>query len=138
MARLVLDASVTMAWCFIDEQDEFADRVLEVLVAGGVAVVPSIWSIEVTNAIVIGERRQRVSESEVARFLGLIEALPIDADPQTSSRSFMATLPLARTQRLSAYDAAYLELAMREGAILATLDARLKAAAEQVGVTIFA
>ena len=136
MRRIVLDASIAMAWCYEDEKNDLADRAFEFL-AGSKAVVPSLWAVEVVNAVASGERRQRATEAESARFFGLIEALPIDIDEQTASRAFGSTIGLARRHKLTAYDAAYLELAIREGLMLATLDSKLKAAAEQVGVPLF-
>ena len=90
------------------------------------ASVPPIWPLEVANAVAIGERRQRLAPADVMRFLELLRELPIEIDAQTAARALSHTLPLARTHRLSAYDAAYLELAMREKLILTTLDNRLR------------
>ena len=81
--------------------------------------------------------RLRLARADVARFLELLDALPIEIDDQTASRAFSHTLPLARAHSLSAYDAAYLELSMREGFVLATLDQRLRKAARAVGVAVF-
>jgi predicted nucleic acid-binding protein len=137
MESLVLDASVTMTWCYPDEQSDFAYRVLDKLEIWQ-AVVPSLWALEVANALVLGERRQRITPADIARFFELLRGLPIETDVQTVSRALGDTLQLARTHALSAYDAAYLELAMREGLVLATLDGRLKDAAKAVGIKVFA
>jgi predicted nucleic acid-binding protein len=93
--------------------------------------------VEVANALVVGERRQRLAASDIARFLELLNALSIETDTQTAPRALSGTLQLARTYGLSVYGAAYLELAMREGFELATLDGRLRDAAKKAGVRIF-
>jgi predicted nucleic acid-binding protein len=133
--NLVLDASVTLNWCYPDEHSDYAYHVLDALEKTQ-AWVPSLWAVEIANALVSGERRQRLTAADTARFLELIKGLSIETDTQTASRAF-DTLQLARTYALSAYDAAYLELAMREGLPLATLDERLKNAANVSGVAIF-
>lgn len=101
-------------------------------------MVPALWTLEIANALAVGERRHRLTASAIAQFLDLLENLPIETDPQTSSRAFDSTLPLARTHNLSTYDASYLELAMRENLVLATLDDKLKIAAKASGVGTFA
>ncbi len=136
MDGLVVDASITMTWCYPDEHSKFAYRVLDKL-EHRQALVPSLWSVEVANALVAGERRRRLSPSDIARFFELLKGLSIETDTQTASRALSDTLQLARTYVLSAYDAAYLELAMREALPLATLDAKLGNAAKAAGVKIF-
>ena len=135
MNGLVLDASVTLTWCYPDEHSAYAYRVLDLLEKVP-ASVPSLWPLEVANAVAIGERRQRLAPADVMRFLELLRELPIEIDAQTAARALSHTLPLARTHRLSAYDAAYLELAMREKLILTTLDNRLRKAAQGLGVAV--
>lgn len=137
MGHLVLDASITMTWCYPDEHSSFAFKVLDALEHRR-AIVPSLWAVEVANALIVGERRSRLSASDISRFFELLQGLSIETDTQTASRALSDTLQLARTYRLSAYDAAYLELAMREGFVLATLDERLKDAAKKAGVEVFA
>ena len=89
------------------------------------AVVPSIWSLEAANATIMGERRKRLDEARSRRFFVLLEALPIILDEETGTRAFGDTVALARTYQLSAYDAAYLELAIRRGAAPALAVERL-------------
>jgi predicted nucleic acid-binding protein len=132
----VLDASVAMAWCFEDEGTPDADRVLSTL-ERDVALVPSIWPLEVANALCVAERRKRLQASDSARFAELLYALPITVEPAPLERVLGPVLALARAQGLSSYDAAYIELAMREGLLLATLDGRLRASAKRVGVRGF-
>jgi predicted nucleic acid-binding protein len=133
----VLDGSVTMAWCFDDEATPYTDGVRDRLAIAR-AVVPTIWPLEVANAALVGERRRRLDEARTVRFLALLGDLPIVVDDRTSGRAFGAIAHLARAHNLSAYDAAYLELAMRRALPLATLDAKLIAAARAVGVPLMA
>jgi predicted nucleic acid-binding protein len=129
----VLDCSVTMAWCFEDESSAFADRVQDLL-SDMRAVVPAIWPLEVANVLLVSERRERLDEARSRRFVELLAGLPIDIDEHTGRHALGATVHLARAHAISSYDAAYLELALRLGLPLATLDDRLKAAAVAVGV----
>ncbi len=131
----VVDASVALAWHFEDETSEYADRVLERL-RRDAAVVPSVWLLEVANALAVAERRGRLSPARVARAVELFSELPITASDLPVSAAFGMVLNLARAYGLSAYDAAYLELAMREGLPLATQDDALRAAAGAVGVPL--
>lgn len=133
---IVLDASVALTWCYPDEHSVFAYKVLDHLERGK-AAVPALWAVEIANALVTGERRHRLTEAEVAKFLELIQGLPLETDSQTAPRALTATRHLARSYTISAYDATYLELAMREGLTLATLDIPLKNAAKAAGVKLF-
>jgi predicted nucleic acid-binding protein len=135
-AEFVLDCSVTMAWCFDDEATPYTDGVRDCL-ADHQAVVPSIWPLEAANAAIMGERRKRLDEARSSRFFVLLQALPIVVDDETSSRAYSDVVHLARNYRLSAYDAAYLELAIRRGLPLACLDGKLKTAATSAGVVFF-
>jgi predicted nucleic acid-binding protein len=135
--EFVLDTSVTLSWFFKDEANEYADAVRDGL-SRGRAVVPSLWFLEVANALVIGERRGRSTPAQAATWLGLLGALPIVGDGETGTRAWSDTLGLARSQNLTSYDAAYLELAMRRGLPIATLDARLRTAAAAVGMPLYA
>ena len=135
MTQLVLDASVALSWCFADEENPCGRMVLGMLREAD-AVVPAIWPLEIANALVVAERRHRLKLTETSRFLSLIEGLDIVVDPGTSARAFGETLSLARRHGLSAYDAAYLELALREDLPLATLDRDLGNAARKLGVKL--
>jgi predicted nucleic acid-binding protein len=136
LSRFVLDNSVVMAWYFEDEANAYTDAILEAM-AEGEALVPAIWSLEVANVLLVGERRGRSSEARTSRFIALLEALPIRVDAATPQRALSEILTLAREQRLSTYDAAYLDLAMREGVPLATLDQALRRAADACGVRVW-
>ena len=137
MSQFVLDCSVTMAWCFEDEADAFADAVMNALSRDNEALVPSIWPLEVANVLLTAERKGRSSAADSNRFLELLQALPVRVDAQTGARAFGPTLAFGRDLGLTAYDAAYLELAVRHGVPLATRDARLKAAGRRSGVRLF-
>ncbi|MDA8231592.1 MAG: type II toxin-antitoxin system VapC family toxin [Magnetospirillum sp.] len=132
--KFVLDASVALAWCFEDTANPAAERALDALAAGGEAVVPPLWRLEMANVLVIAERRKRLTEADTARFLGLLESLPIQAAPDRGGTA--AIVALARAHGLTAYDTAYLDLAQRTGLPLATLDGQLAEAARAAGVTV--
>ncbi len=134
--RFVLDCSVVFAWFFGDESDAYADAVANSLPRSA-ALVPSLWHLEVANTLVVGERRNRCTAAQATAFLSRLAQLPIQIDEQTARVAWSAALPIARSQKLSAYDAAYLELAVREGLGLASLDERLQAAAAALGVPRF-
>lgn len=131
----ILDASVTMAWVFQDEAVPYANRVLALLSSDS-ARVPGIWPLEVTNAILNAERRQRVRPSNAARFTALLRALPIHVVDTSIDHALDRILSVARGNNLSAYDASYLDLAMQAGLPLATQDERLRAAAAAVDVPL--
>jgi predicted nucleic acid-binding protein len=133
--RFVLDGSVTLAWLFLDEQDPYADAIIDKL-PNLEMLVPRIWHLEVANVLRIGERRKRCSQADTAQWLSYLAGLPIMVDAWTEAHAWSDTVSLARQHALTAYDAAYLEIAIREGVALATLDAQLKAAAQAVGVPI--
>ncbi len=137
MTRFVLDCSVSMSWCFDDEANEYADSVLNSLQTIS-ALVPNLWAIEATNVLLVAERRKRITPAQSIRAIALLQALPIFTDENSPQQTMSATLDLARSHGLSAYDAAYLELALREGIALATLDKRLAQAAQECGVELFA
>jgi predicted nucleic acid-binding protein len=132
----VLDGSVTLVWGFEDENDEYAEAILDRM-PGLQAYVPGLWHLEVANALVVGERRRRTTPADAAPFLAILGAFPITVDDETIARAWADTIHLARAHNLSTYDAAYLELALRRGLPLASLDDRLKAAAAAVGVPLF-
>jgi predicted nucleic acid-binding protein len=137
LSRFVLDTSVTVAWCFEEETTPYTEGVLNALVKGE-ALVPCLWPLEVSNVLVNAERRKRITRAKVTRFLQLLGDFPITVDTEGGARVFTEVLSVAREHDLSAYDAAYLELALRQGLPLATLDTRLRHAARRAGVELFA
>jgi predicted nucleic acid-binding protein len=136
LTGIVIDASVTLAWCFPDEASEYADGVL-VALEGHAILVPALWSIEITNAVLVAERRKRVKQSEMRRFVELLDGLTVIMDSQSVTESVSNILPIAREYGLSAYDAAYLDVAIRHGVPLATLDSALQKAGRKAGIEIF-
>lgn len=135
MSRFVLDASVALAWCFDDESTKETNGLVDQARDYG-ACVPSLWHLELTNVLLQAERRGRITPADIAVRLRLLGALPIETDTETHLRATRETLILARAERLTAYDASYLELAMRRGLPLATRDRDLRAAAKRLGVAV--
>lgn len=134
MKLFVLDCSVTMGWVFDDEKTDYTEAVLNSL-AENKAIVPYLWELEVVNVLIVAERRGRITQAQTAHALSLLSSLPILMD--TSAKHGLTTIStLAREHQLSAYDAAYLELALREGAAIATLDKKLECAAQNCGVKL--
>ena len=136
MPRFVLDASVTLAWCFEDEASEWTDLLLARLKAGDQATVPAHWPVEVVNALLVAIRRGRIPREKGTRFFEDLCALPIPVDPKSTESAFDRVFPLAEQHGLTIYDAAYLELATREGIPLATLDSDLQRGARAAGVVL--
>jgi predicted nucleic acid-binding protein len=134
--EFILDCSVTMAWYFKDEANAYAKAVRRSLTEAA-AVVPALWPLEVANIVVLGERRQRSTEAEASKWLRYLQMLPIRVDDETAARAWSDILHVARLYDLSAYDASYLELAIRLALPLASLDDKLKATAASAGVADF-
>lgn len=132
---LVLDASITLAWYFDDEGTEATDAVLNDVVAQG-AVVPTLWRLEVANALQMALRRERITSGYRDAALADLAQLDIRVDPETSDHAWAATLQLADRHRLTLYDAAYLELAQRRRLALATMDGALQHAAKLCDVSV--
>jgi predicted nucleic acid-binding protein len=121
----VIDNSVVVARCFEDETSPYTEGVLDRL-GGTQALVPAIWPLDVANVLLIVERRDRLSEAQTAHFAQLLEVLPILVEEAEVARTLGPVLAVWRAHRLSAYDAADLELAARQGLPLATQDRRLR------------
>ncbi len=140
--NFVLDASVTLTWLLGDSKPAdraYANGVLEAMKRDDThAEVPVTWSLEVSNVIARAEAKGLVEEAQSGAFLEMLANAPIHADGATHVQALDSTLNLARRYRLSAYDASYLELALRAGLPLATLDADLTKAARKAGVKRFA
>ena len=134
--NFVIDASMALAWCFADEGGEYAITVLDAL-RSSEAVAASIWPLEVVNGLLTAERRGRIDAAAAAGYTRLLLALPIVIDPVARGRTFEVTHALGRKHRLTSYDAAYLELAIRLAVPVATLDAPLRAASVVEGVGAF-
>ena len=134
-AAFVLDCSTTIAWHFEQEATVITRRVKE-LISSQSAVVPPLWYLEVINTLARAERAGRTRRDEVDEFLCDLEALDIQADNDPPQTTFTQVLPLYREHGLTAYDAAYLEVALRRKLPLATLDNELRATAKKAGVKL--
>ena len=135
MGLCVLDASATFPWLFEDEASPAADALLDRVTEHG-AVVPALWFLECANGLATAERRGRIDGGGIAKAIGLLRRLPLVVDDAAPPRALDAVLDLARAHRLTAYDAGYLDLALRRGLPLATGDAPLRAAADAAGVAL--
>lgn len=131
----VLDASIALSWCFSDEATELTSFLLEKLESEK-AHVPQLWTLEVGNILIGAERKKRITYANIVEFLSLIEDLDIQVDYETSDKGFREILFIAHSEKLTTYDACYLELAMRLGIPLATKDTDLKHAAKRLGVAV--
>jgi predicted nucleic acid-binding protein len=131
--RFVIDASIAACWCFRDEEHPRADTAFTLLQEESDVITPFLFWFEIRNAALLGVRRKRITEGEMAAFLSRLENMIIGfaALPETA-----AVFALAHRHRLSFYDAAYLELAMREGCALATLDEAIAKAARAEGTPL--
>jgi len=135
MSKFVLDCSVAAAWCFEDEASELTDALLEKVRDFG-AVVPSLWLLEITNVLLTAERRKRIAVNEATIRLELLRILPISIEHPNQADVFNSVITLARVEGLTSYDATYLELAIRQGLPLATLDKKLAQAARNVNIEV--
>jgi predicted nucleic acid-binding protein len=131
----VLDNSVALTWCFEDERTPATRALLEQVAETG-ALAPGLWPLEALNALLMAERRDRLDASRRRRLAGFLRALPISIDDETPQQAWTTTMSLAERFALSAYDAAYLELAQRHGLPLASLDGDLRAAANALGLKV--
>jgi predicted nucleic acid-binding protein len=131
----VLDASMTMSWCFADERTPYSRSVLQSLL-NTYAEVPSLWIFEVANVLALSERKRRISALVSDEFIQVLSALDIRTDQVNPFAAGNELLLLVRRHGLTAYDAAYLELAKRKGLPLATFDKELIKAANQESVAL--
>ncbi len=135
MSEVVIDSSIALTWCFEDEASSETDALFERVRDDG-AVVPALWHLELSNVLLQAEKRGRMTASDVAMRLELIAELPISVDQETTARAWREVLTMARTERLTTYDATYLELAVRRGLPLLTKDNELAEAAKRLGVVV--
>jgi predicted nucleic acid-binding protein len=134
-ASFIIDCSITMAWCFPDEATAQSAAVQDRL-ENETALVPAHWFLEVTNVLAIAEKRKRITAPKSAEFLSLLATLDIEVDNETPARAFAHLLPLCRSRRLTSYDAAYVELALRRRLPLASLDNDLRTAGKALGIAV--
>jgi predicted nucleic acid-binding protein len=139
VSAFVLDNSVAMRWLLQSKKtvdQDYSESVLRSLVKTN-ALVPNLWHLEAANVLLTAEKRHEIKPGDMERFIDQLESLPISVDAMTSQKAFNRTLALAKAFRLSSYDAAYLELAIREGLPLASLDKNLRKATRNAGVDIY-
>lgn len=127
---LVVDASVALAWFFNDERTELTERLLDQVADKG-AVVPAVWPLEVSNGLLMGHRRDRLTKADFYASLETLNAIPVTVDMPSLTHVLAKVPHLAQAHQLTTYDAAYLELAIRLGAPLATLDGQLTRVAKK-------
>jgi predicted nucleic acid-binding protein len=135
VSRFVLDASVALAWVLDNPIPDYAARVRQAILSGERALVPTLWHLEIANGLVTAERRRDLSNADVEAALEEIQitagqAIDTDESPVRVHEAFVS----ARSHQLTAYDAVYLELALRERLPLATLAKGLRAAATKAGI----
>lgn len=136
MSALVIDASITLSWLLPDETTDLSVTVRAEIPKAEVVWVPAHFRLEVCNSLWMAERRKRLDAAGVAQAADLFIKIPVQVDPETNERVASETLSLARQHALSVYDAAYLELALRRGAALASLDEGLRAVAKTLGTKL--
>jgi predicted nucleic acid-binding protein len=132
---MLLDSSATLAWVYSEEVTEPIRNVFNLVGENG-AWVPGLWKLEVANILETGVKRGRHDAAFRNSTLADLALLPISVDTETDRQAWGATLQLSERHGLTIYDAAYLELALRRGLPLATLDAQLRRAAQAEGVVV--
>ena len=132
----VVDSSIALAWALPDETSKEADRFLSRISTRSILWVPALWWYEMANALLMAQRRKRLGEAEKTRLIELYGRLPVQTDVALDSDIVWRLHTLAMEYNLSAYDAAYLELAQRRGLGLATVDRLLRGAAQKAGVKV--
>jgi predicted nucleic acid-binding protein len=136
MARYVFDASVCVAWCFEDETTEWVTNLFLRISGDDHLIVPAHWPAEISNTFLQAQRRKRVTSNQVDGFWNQLARLPFAAEPPFSLSLAKDVLRLSEKHSLTAYDGAYLELAMRNRIPLATLDTQLATAAKKEQITL--
>ncbi len=132
---LVLDASLTLSWALPDEASPYGDRVLDAVAASG-ALVPGLWAHEIANGLLMAQKRGRLARGQRLAFVEQLLNLAIKVESPTARTVLDSQAGLAERFGLTAYDAAYVDLALRHGLPLATQDKAMKRAAIKAGVTI--
>jgi len=139
MTDFVLDNSVSMRWLLASEKtsdQKYAENVLDSMIEAS-ALIPNLWHLEAISVLLGAEKRNEISLGEIEKFISQLENLPIHVDSLTALHAFSRTLVLSREYNISSYDASYLELAMREGLPLSSLDKKLLKAAKKADVEIY-
>lgn len=133
MTEFVLDCSAALPWVFANEITPATEALLDDLVNGGRAWVPALWHLELANVMLGAQRRGKIDKAGVEKYMATLKTLDIEVDDETMSVAWSKTLALGESYGLTAYDAAYLELALRKGLPLASLDVPLRQACTKAG-----
>ena len=133
MSELVLDCSATLPWIFGSEATPATERLLDKIAAGAKAWVPSLWHLEVGTVLLGAQRKSRINKAGIEKFFGTLAMFDIEVDHKTAGLAWSKTFSLGESFGLTVYDAAYLELALRKGLPLASLDEKLVAAMRTAG-----
>jgi predicted nucleic acid-binding protein len=136
MALIVLDASVSLAWCFEDESTDEIRRLFGRLSIGDRAIVPAHWPIEVSNALLLAQRRNRISAALRRQYWDQFSDLLLTVDPALTMSDMNRVLEISERHGLTTYDGAYVDLALRQAAGLASLDVSMSRAAKAEGVAL--
>jgi predicted nucleic acid-binding protein len=136
LSRFVVDASVALCWYFPGQKTPYTEAVLDRLATGDEALAPALWPFEMVNSLVVAARHKAISPGQLDTYIADLKELPIMVDLDGVGRSYSSILRLCRQHQLSAYDAAYLDLALIEGVAVATLDKNLREAAKVCGVEL--
>lgn len=134
-ASFIIDCSITMAWCFEEEETKASTQIQDRL-AVETALVPQLWFLEVANVLAMAEKRRRITPAKSDEFIHLLQLMDIEVDVESPGRAFEHVFPLCRVYGLTSYDAVYLDVALRNRLPLATLDDDLRAAARKAGVKL--
>ena len=135
MTGFIIDASLALAWFLPGEQTQRSEVLLGRTLQDG-ALAPGLWPVEVANVLLTAERKGRVEASYRVSSLAKLRKLPVEIDTETATRAWSKSFDLAHGHNITVYDATYLELALRSGLPLATLDKALAKAATASGVPV--
>ena len=132
-AEFVLDCSACLPWIFASEATAATDELIDQLASGAKAWVPTHWHLELGNVLLGAQRRERVDKAGIEKFFATLAVYNIEVDPETTAWAWSKIFGLGESFGLTMYDAAYLELALRKGLPLASLDGELRAAMQKAG-----
>lgn len=135
-ASFIVDASVGFAWVYQGQATQETDRLLNDVAAGATVVVPALWFLEMSNVLLVAQRRHRLTAGQRKAAMEKLTAMQLTVDEEGSRNAFGKTSELAEQYGLSIYDATYLELALRRLLPLASRDEALRNAARQCGLTV--
>jgi predicted nucleic acid-binding protein len=133
MSEFVLDCSATLPWIFASDATAKTEGLLDDMVKGRRAWVPALWHLELANVLLGAQQRGKCDKAGAEKFMATLKTFEIEVDDETISVAWTRTLALGETFGLTAYDAAYLELSLRKGLPLASLDAPLRDACAKAG-----